>query len=101
MTVRSISYDCEITDQVFCYFMRCLIHIQKNEVAALPLENSFQPPLHRMIDVSAELMGCSPLPEVAELILDAEYDHLISHEHLPVEIILALQLIKNLPAYLG
>lgn len=40
MSVRSLGYDNENLDKVFCYFMRVILHIQKSGVEDLSLENN-------------------------------------------------------------
>lgn len=78
ISVRSLGYDNENLDKVFCYFMRIILHLQKSGVEDLPLENSTPSPYKQFGDTSMEIFLSSPLPELARLLLEAEYDFLIN-----------------------
>ncbi len=96
MSVRSLGYDNENLDKVFCYFMRVILHLQKSGVEDLPLENNLPVPYKTFLDTAMEIFLSSPLSELARLILESEYDAFLSNNEITPEEILGLQVIKEL-----
>lgn len=96
MSVRSLGYDNENLDKVLCYFMRVILHLQKSGVEDLPLENNLPSPYKPFLDTAMEIFLKSPLPELARLILEAEYDAFLSNKPVTLEEVLGLQIIKEL-----
>lgn len=102
MSVRSLGYDNENLDKVFCYFMRVILHLQKSGVEDLPLENNLPSPYKPFLETAMEIFLRSPSPELARLILEAEYDIFLSNKAttsnktITREEVLGLQIIKEL-----
>lgn len=95
MSIRSLGYDSEDLDRIVCYFMRTILHLQKSGVEDLPLENDLPAPYKAFLDTAMELFLHSPLPELARLLLDAEYDALLSKGEFSAEACLGLGFIKE------
>ncbi|HIV61331.1 MAG TPA: hypothetical protein H9746_00530 [Candidatus Butyricicoccus avistercoris] len=95
MSVRSLGYDSENLDTIICYFMKTILELEKNGVLNLPLENTLVEPYKTFLDTAMEIFMRSPSPELAHLILDAEYDCILSNGHFSTETILGLKLIKE------
>ena len=94
MGVRSIGYDSENLDTIICYFMKTIIELEQNGVLNLPLKNTLDEPYKTFLDTAMEIFMRSPSPELAYLILDAEYDCTLNNGHFFTETILGLKLIK-------
>ncbi len=95
MSIKS-RYSNEILDRIFCYFMRIVLHLQSSGIEKLPLENNFEEPLKSFIDIAVGLIIDGQPPEIASLILDAEYDAVLSRATVSVKTAMSLQLIKEL-----
>mgnify|MGYP000014809318 FL=1 len=95
MSVRSLGYDSEDLDRIICYFMRMVLQLQKFGVENLPLKNTLVEPYKTFLDTAIGVFLDSPDPELARLILEAEYDATISHGQVSTETALGLQLIKE------
>ena len=95
MGVRSIGYDSENLDTIICYFMKTIIELEQNGVLNLPLKNTLNEPYKTFLDTAMEIFMRSPSPELAYLILDAEYDCTLNNGHFSTETILGLKLIKE------
>lgn len=89
-------YGNEILDRIFRYFMRMILHLQNSGIEKLPLENDFQEPLKSFIDIAVDLIIDGQPPEIASLILDAEYDAILSEVAVSVKTAISLRLIKEL-----
>lgn len=94
-SVRNI-YSNEILDRIFRYFMRIVLHLQDSGIEKLPLENDFEEPLKSFMDIAVDLIIDGQPPEVASLILDAEYDAILSGAAVSVKTAMSLRLIKEL-----
>lgn len=97
MNIRGSKRDNPDLDQIICYFMRTVLHIEKSGLADLPLENTVEKePYRSFLD---RCMGifcqCNP-PELTQLLLGAEYDALLSQGPLTAEQTLGLRAIKEL-----
>lgn len=96
MSIRSLGYDNENLDKIICYFMKTILHLQKSGIENLPLENNLPIPYKPFLDTAMRIFLHSPSPELAHLILNAEYDALLNNELTSLEIIMGLQVIKEL-----
>ena len=94
-SIRSI-YSNEILDRIFRYFMRTVLHLQDSGIEKLPLENDFEEPLKSFIDIAVDLIIDGQPAEISSLILDAEYDALLSGAAVSVKTAMSLRLIKEL-----
>ena len=95
MSIKS-RYSNEILDRIFCYFMRIVLHLQSSGIEKLPLENNFEEPLKSFIDIAVGLIIDGQPPVIASLILDAEYDIILSTGTVSVKTAMSLRLIKEL-----
>ena len=95
MSIKS-RYSNEILDRIFCYFMRIVLHLQSSGIEKLPLENNFEEPLKSFIDIAVGLIIDGQPPVIASLILDAEYDIILSTGAVSVKTAMSLRLIKEL-----
>lgn len=100
MGVRSIGYDNENLDGIFCYFMRTILRLQNSGIENLPLENNFEEPFKTFLDIAIEMIIDGQPPELSRLILDSEYDAIISRGQRNVETTLGLQMIKELSLHI-
>lgn len=100
MSVRSIGYDNENLDCIFCYFMRTILRLQNSGIENLPLENNFEDPFKTFVDIAIGMVIDGQPPELARLILDSEYDAIISRGQLKAETALSLQMIKELSLHI-
>ena len=89
-------YSNEILDRIFRYFMRMVLHLQNSGIEKLPLENDFEEPLKSFLDIAVDLIMDGQPPEIASLILDAEYDAILSGTAVSAKTALSLRLIKEL-----
>jgi len=89
-------YSNEVLDRIFRFFMRIILHLQESGIEKLPLENDFEEPLESFIDVAVDLIIDGQPPEIASLILDAEYDAVLSGAAVSVKTAMSLRLIKEL-----
>ncbi|GFI48074.1 hypothetical protein IMSAGC019_03400 [Lachnospiraceae bacterium] len=93
-------YDNEILDRIFRYFMRIVLHMQSSGIEKLPLENNFEEPLKSFIDIAVGLIIDGQPPEIASLILDAEYDVILNTGAVSVKTAMSLRLIKELSLHI-
>ena len=77
-------YGSQTLDKIICYFMRTILHLQNTGIEDLPLRNELEEPIKSFLDVAVDL------------ILDSEYDVLLSEKQINMEIVLCLQFIKEL-----
>lgn len=89
-------YSNEVLDSIFRYFMRVVLHLQNSGIEKLPLENDFEEPLKSFIDVAVDLIIDGQPPEISDLILNAEYDAVLSGGRVSVKTAMNLRLIKEL-----
>lgn len=99
MSVRS-RYSNDTLDEVFCYFMRTILHFQETGIEKLPLENHLPEPLGSYMDIAMELMIDGQPPEPSRIILESEYDVLLHHGKPDIETVMCLQLIKELSCHI-
>lgn len=76
--------------------MTLILHLQNSGIEKLPLENDFEEPLNSFLGVAVDLIIDGQSPEISSLILDAEYDAILSKAAADVETMLSLQLVKRL-----
>jgi len=67
-------YKNETTDNIFIYFMKTILDIEKNGIATLPLENNFEEPLKGFIHTAINLLIDGQPPEISSLVLSSEYN---------------------------
>ena len=89
-------YGNEIIDRIFRYFMRIVLRLQNSGIEKLPLENDFEEPLKSYMDIAVDLIIDGQPPEIASLILDAEYDAVLSEAAVSAKTAMSLRLIKEL-----
>ncbi len=89
-------YHSDLSDEIIIYFMRLILHLQKSGIEDLPLAHSFAEPLKHFLDLAVELIIDGQPPEVAALILDAEYSVILQRDKRTTETVLALRLIREL-----
>ena len=89
-------YSNEVLDRIFRYFMRMVLHLQNSGIEKLPLENNFEEPLKSFMDIAVGLIIDGQPPKIASLILDAEYDAILSGSAVSVKTAMNLRLIKEL-----
>lgn len=89
-------YTNETLDRIFRYFMRMVLHLQNSGIEKLPLENDFEEPMKSFLDIAVELIIDGQPPETASLILDAEYDAILSGDAVSVKTAMSLRLIRDL-----
>lgn len=95
MSIRNLGYDSENLDSIICYFMGTVLQCQKFGVENLPLENKLDEPYKTFLDTAMQIFLASPVPALARLILEAEYDAILSCGGIPTETAIGLQLIKE------
>lgn len=95
MSVRSLGYDSDRLDQIICYFMRTILHLQASGMKDLPLENNLSEPWNPFLDTVMRIFLESPSPEIARLILESEYISALHCEQISTEIVMGFQLIKE------
>lgn len=93
-------YSNELLDEIFIYFMRTILHLQKNGIEDLPLENQFPEPVKAYLDFAMELLIDGQMPEIAGLLLQTEYDLILAKQDYDREIILNLHIIRELSLHL-
>ena len=96
MDIRNRLRDNPEWDKIICYFMRTVLHIEKRGLIGLPLKNPLEEPCKSFLDRCMEIFCECFVPEVAQLLLDAEYDALLSQGPLTAEQTLCLRTIKEL-----
>ncbi len=89
-------YGNETSDRIFRYFMRVILHLQNSGIEKLPLENDFEEPLKSFLDIAVDLLIDGQPPQIADLILNAEYDAIVSGSRVCVKTAMGLRLIKEL-----
>ena len=89
-------YGNEILDRIFCYFMRIVLHLQNSGIEDLPLENDFEEPLKSYMDIAVDFIIDGQPSEIARLILEAEYDAVLSKDVVSAKTAMSLRLIKEL-----
>lgn len=97
MSIRSSGRDNPDLDQIICYFMRTILRREEGGVVDLPLENTVaKEPYRLFLDKCMDIFLQANPPELARLLLDAEYDALLSQGPLTAEQTLNLRAIKEL-----
>lgn len=93
-------YSNELLDEIFIYFMRTILHLQKNGIEDLPLENQFPEPVKAYLDFAMELLIDGQMPETAGLLLQTEYDLILAKQDCDRAVILNLHIIRELSLHL-
>lgn len=89
-------YSNEVLNRIFRYFMRTVLHLQDSGIEKLPLENDFEEPSKSFLDIAVDLIIDGQPPEISSLILDAEYDAVLSEATVSVKTAMSLRMIKEL-----
>lgn len=76
--------------------MRTILRLQNSGIENLPLENNFKEPFKTFLDIAIGMIIDGQPPELSRLILDSEYDAIVSRGQLNAETALSLQIIKEL-----
>lgn len=100
MRIRSLGYDSEELDQILCYFMKTTLHLQASGVEDLPLPNPITGLCGEFLNTAMNIFLSAPLPELARLLLDTEYDAALRNSPASVEQTLRMQVIKELAWHL-
>lgn len=96
MSVRSLGRDNEELDNIICYFMRTILHLQNTGIENLPIAGDFAEPIKSFISLAIDMITDGQPPEIARLILEAEYDVILSSGQVNRETALNLHVIKEL-----
>ena len=89
-------YSNKTLDKIICYFMRTILHFQNTGIENLPLKNDFAEPIKSFLDIAMDLIMDGQPPEILRLILESEYDVILSGGQISMETVLCLQYIKEL-----
>ncbi|MCM1065909.1 MAG: hypothetical protein NC420_15860 [Eubacterium sp.] len=100
MGVRSIGYDNDILDEVLCYFMKTILNLQETGIEKLPVENRLPEPVRSYMDLAVRILIGGQPPETSQLILQAEYDVLLNREKPDIEMVISLQMVKELSCHI-
>ena len=97
MSIRSSGRDNPELDEIVCYFMRTVLHAQKTGVIDLPLDNPLtEEPARSFLDKCMDIFCQCCAPELSALLLNAEYDAVLSQGPLTAQQTLSLRVIKEL-----
>ena len=97
MSIRSMGRDNPELDEIVCYFMRTILNRQKSGIINLPLDNPLtQEPARSFLDQCMDIYCQACVPELAALLLDVEYDAVLSQGPLTARQVLSLRVIKEL-----
>lgn len=100
MSIRSSGYDNDLLDEVLCYFMRTILHLQETGIEKLPLENHLPEPVGSYMDIAAGLLVDGQPPETSRLILESEYDVLLDRGSADIATVMSLQMIRELSCHI-
>jgi len=73
-----------------------ILRLQNSGIEKLPLENDFEEPLKSFVDIAVELIIDGQPPEIADVILNAEYDAILSRGPISVKTAISLRTAKEL-----
>ncbi len=93
-------YRSEKLDDIFCYFMKTILRLEKTGIGSLPVEFEGEEPVKGFLMLSMRLLTEAEPPETTRLILQSEYDYIVQSLHPDCGKILELQLIKNLSEHM-
>lgn len=93
-------YGGEELDQIFCYFMKTILRLQNSGIERLPVENDFSDPVKTFLTLAVELIMDGQPKEVSELVLNAEYDAILSKQERDGQELLPLLLIRELSLHI-
>ena len=97
MSIRSMGRDNPELDEIVCYFMRTILNRQKSGIINLPLDNPLtQEPARSFLDQCMDIYCQACVSELAALLLDVEYDAVLSQGPLTARQVLSLRVIKEL-----
>ena len=87
-------------DEIICYFMKTILHLQKNGIENLPLRHSFTEPIKNYLEVAIDLLMDGQPLEISELILCAEYDVFLKRDDVDVQTLLNLRMIQDISKHI-
>lgn len=91
----------EALDQIFRYFMRTVLRMEKKGPLALPVENDLQvEPVRSYLDLAVRMITDAQPQEVARPILESQYDFILGHSQLSPEIALQMWLVRELSLHI-
>ncbi len=93
-------YASEMSDQIFIYFMRTILHYEESGIERLPLWQDFAEPVHGYLKLAMDLITEGELPETSELILKSEYDVILKNNDCSLNLLLCLNLIWNISCHI-
>ena len=97
MSIRSMGRDNPELDEIVCYFMRTILNRQKSGIINLPLDNPLtEEPARSFLDQCMDIFCQACVPELGALLLDVEYDTVLSRGPLAARQVLSLRVIKEL-----
>lgn len=97
MSIRSLGRDNPELDEIVCYFMRTILNREKSGIINLPLDNPLtDEPARSFLDQCIDIYCQACVSELAALLLDTEYDAVLSRGPLTAQQILSLRVIKEL-----
>lgn len=99
MSIRR-RYSSDTLDEVFCCFMRTILHLEETGIEKLPVENNLPEPVRSYMDIAIELLMDGQPPEPSRIILESEYDVLLHCGKADIETVMCLQVIKELSCHI-
>lgn len=91
----------EELDKIFRYFMRTVLRMEKKGVTALPAKNDLpSEPLGSYLDLAVRMIMDAQPEETARLILESQYDFILSHSQLSADIAMKMWLIRELSLHI-
>lgn len=84
-------------DRIFIYFMRTILRMEKKGITALPVENDLRAePSRSYLDLAVRMITDAQPPEVARMILESQYDFIVSNSQLTEAVAMQMLLIEEL-----
>lgn len=93
-------YGNEDIDELFCYFMKTVLRIQKNGAAQIPIDVTFEEPINTYLKIAINLMEDAQPAEITELVLQTEYEQIFLNNTPTKTQITLLVLIKELSKHI-
>lgn len=99
MSMRN-QYGSELLDDIFIYFMRTALRLQKSGVEHLPVTFDGPEPVRQYLALAMDLLTGGEPPAVTGLILQTQYDRMLASPTQDMRLIPALRLIKELSEHI-
>lgn len=93
-------YSSEVLDEIVCYFMKTILRLQNSGIEKLPIENQFEQPIKKYLQLAVELIIDGQPIEISDLILDTEYDVILASGNIDTNTLLVLRTIKELSKHI-